>query len=188
MDRVARVKNILLSPAAEWPVIAQEPADIRGLYAEYILPLAAIPPFAGLIGRTLFLHGIGFGVSVVGTVVSYLLGLAGIYVVALVAAKLAPSFGGRENMVQGLKLVAYAATASWVGGVFHIVPFLGILSLLMSLYGLYLLYLGAPATMGVPKDRAVGYTVAVIVTTIIVFVVISAIVGALVGAGMMSLG
>ena len=61
---------------------------------------------------------------------------------------------------------------------------LGILSVLMSLYGLYLLYLGAPATMGVLRERAVGYTLAVVVATIIVVVVISAIVGALIGAGM----
>ena len=187
MDLVARAKNILLSPAAEWPIIAQEPADIRSLYAEYILPMAAIPPAAGFIGRTLFLHGLGFGLSIVGAAASYLLGLVGVYVVALIAGKLAPSFGGRENRVQALKLVAYAGTATWVGGVFHIVPFLGILSVLMSLYGLYLLYLGAPAIMGVPRERAVGYTLAVVVATIIVVVVISAIVGALVGAGMMSM-
>jgi hypothetical protein len=54
----------------------------------------------------------------------------------------------------------------------------------MSLYGLYLLYLGASVTVGVPRDRAVGYTVAVIVTAIIVVLAVSVITGALVGASM----
>jgi hypothetical protein len=184
MDLGARVKNILLSPSSEWPVIAEEPADIRGLYRGYIVPVSAIPPVAGLIGGAVFLHGMGLGLGVVGAAVSYLLGLVGIYVVALIAAKLAPVFGGRENLTQALKLVAYAGTATWVGGVFRIVPFLGLLSLLMTLYGLYLLYLGASVTVGVPRDRAVGYTVAVIVATIIVVIAVSVITGALVGAGM----
>ena len=43
MALVDRVKNILLSPRTEWPVIDAEPATVASLYTGYIMPLAAIP-------------------------------------------------------------------------------------------------------------------------------------------------
>ncbi len=48
------------------------------------------------------------------------------------------------------------------------------LGILAGLYGLYLLYLGLPVLMKSPKDKSVGYTVAVIVAAIIIFIVIGA--------------
>jgi len=39
---VDRVKNILLTPQAEWDKIAAEPADLNKLYLGYVLPLAAL--------------------------------------------------------------------------------------------------------------------------------------------------
>jgi hypothetical protein len=44
MDLIARAKNILFAPKAEWSVIASETADTTGLYTGYIMPLAAIGP------------------------------------------------------------------------------------------------------------------------------------------------
>ena len=38
-----RVKSILLTPRAEWQVIAAERDTIGGIYTGYILILAAIP-------------------------------------------------------------------------------------------------------------------------------------------------
>ena len=57
---VDRVKNILLQPAREWEVIDGEAETIGGLYRRYIIPLAAIPAVAGLIGM------LAFGFSVMG--------------------------------------------------------------------------------------------------------------------------
>ena len=57
---VDRVKNILLQPAREWEVIDGEAETIGGLYRGYIIPLAAIPAVAGLIGM------LAFGFSVMG--------------------------------------------------------------------------------------------------------------------------
>lgn len=189
MDLKARVKNILMTPRSEWQVIADEPADIASLYTGYILPLAAIPPVCGAIG--LWLIGfmgfhIGFGAALGGAILRYILSLIAIYVAALIASKLAPTFGGRDDLVRGLKLTAYSATASWVGGVFGLIPMLWILHGLMSLYSLYLLFAGAAVMMTVPEDRAVGYAAAVIIATIGVFLVLIYLAAAIAGRGMMS--
>lgn len=178
------IKNILVSPRSEWPVIAEEPTDVASLYTGYIMPLSAIPAVCGLIGTAIIgIAGfrVPFGGALWHMVVQYILGLVGVYVLALIVSKLAPTFGGREDQLQALKLVAYGATASWVGGVFMIIPLLGILSLIMSLYSLYILYCGTSVVMKVPQERALGYTVAVIVLAILAAIVIAVIGGLLVG-------
>lgn len=184
---VTRAKNMILSPAAEWPVVAAEPASVGSLYQGYIVPLSAIPPVATFIGSLAFFH-IGFGGALLMAIVSYVLGLIGTYVVAWIAGKLAPMFGGTDHLESGLKLVAYGSTAAWVGGIFHIIPALGILSLLAAIYGIYIYYTGVTPVMNVPSGRVIGYLIALIVAVIVVFIVIGAIVGAIVGGGMMGMG
>ena len=44
IDLVTRVKNILLNPKAEWPVIEREPGDVGTLFTSYVAIVAAIPP------------------------------------------------------------------------------------------------------------------------------------------------
>ena len=53
MDIKTRVRNILLTPNTEWPVIAEEPADTGGVVTGYVVPLAAIGAVAGFIGGSL---------------------------------------------------------------------------------------------------------------------------------------
>ena len=183
----ARIKAILLAPRTEWPLIAQEHSDIAGLYLRYIMPLAAIPPLCKLIGWSLLFSYMGFGIGLVGALASYALGLAGVAVLALVASRLAAMFEGEQDIVQGFKLVAYAATPGWVGGLFRLVPGLAVLSMLMSLYSIYLIYTGAQAVMAVPEDRTIGYTAAVVAAAILVFVVTAVIITALGGVKMIGM-
>jgi len=187
MDLVARAKNILLSPHSEWAVIAGEQAEVGSLYKSYILPMAAIPPVCGFIGFSIFFGRFGFGHGVAGLIVQYILALIAVYVVALIAQWLSPRFGGSGEFIPALKLVAYAYTASWVGGIFLLIPFLGILSLLMSLYGLYLLYAGARPVMNVPAERAVTFTAALVLGVIVVFLIVGFIIRLILGTAMMGM-
>jgi hypothetical protein len=188
MDLTTRVKNILIAPKREWPAIAEEPADVASLYTGYILPLAAIPPVCSVIGLSvvgIMGYRMGFGAALGWAITRYVLSLVAVYVAALIASKLAPTFGGRDNLVQGLKLIAYSATASWIGGVFGLIPILSVLGVLMSLYSLYLLFTGAAVVMSVPEDRAVGYSAAVIIATIGVFLILIWLAATIAGHSMM---
>lgn len=194
---VDRVKNILVSPKSEWQRIDAEPATVAGIFTSYVLILAAIGPIAMLIGQQVFgVGGFGFtwkpsiGYSVGTAVFTYLLAIVGVYIASLVIDALAPSFGGTKDPVKALKVAAYSSTAGWVAGIFGIIPMLGWLALIGSLYGLYLLYLGLPRLMRVAEDKAIGYTVVVIVVQIVLYFVFAFIVGMLVasffGAAMMT--
>jgi hypothetical protein len=198
MALVDRVKNILLSPRTEWPVIDAEPATVASLYTGYIMPLALIPVVCQAIGMSLIGFSIPFvgghyksplGSALMSAAVMYCFALIGVFIISLVVDALAPSFGGTKNSVQALKVVAYAYTASWVGGIFSLLPALSWVALFFGLYSLYLLYLGLPVLMKSPQDKAVGYTVVVIICSIVITAIILYAVASLgfgMGAGAMT--
>ena len=176
MNLVERVKGILLSPQTEWPVIDTEPTTAAELYKQYIAPLAAIGPVAQLIGYSLIgVHGyrVPIGRGFVSAIVLYILTLAGTYVLALIVDALAPTFNGKKNQLQALKVIAYSMTAAWVAGVFAIIPALSRLTLL-GLYSIYLLYLGLPVLMKCTRDKALVYTGVVLIAAIVVSILVSA--------------
>jgi hypothetical protein len=152
--------------------------------------LAAIPAVAGFIGASIIGYGTVFGVSVripiaqgiAGAVVGYALSLGGVYVLALIIDALAPNFNGSKNMNQALKLAVYSSTASWLAGIFSLIPGLGILGLL-GLYSLYLLFLGLPVLMKAPEDKAVAYTAVTVVCALVISVVIGAITAGIMAGG-----
>ena len=175
MDLVERVKRILMQPQAEWQTIAGEVATTQSLYMSYIIPLAAIRPVAWIIGMSIVgMDGfrLSIGSSFAQAVVLYVLTLAGVYGVAFIIDALALNFSGQKNMMQALKVSAYASTASWLGGILFIIPSISIIGSLAGLYSIYLLYLGMPALMKAPKEKAVAYTVVVVIAAVAVFVLI----------------
>lgn len=192
MALVERVKGILLKPQEEWQTIVPETTDVKTLYTTYIIILAAIPAVAGFLSIAAFSSilgrfggGFGIGFGLVSSIIGYLIGLAMVYVIALIADVLAPSFDGEKNFAQSFKLVTYSMTASWVGGIFSIIPLLGgLISLLCSAYGIYILYLGVVPMKKVPEAKAVGYTVVVIISAIVLMFMISFITGAVMAMGM----
>jgi hypothetical protein len=187
---IARVQNILMRPKAEWDVIDTEPATVQGLFTGYAAILAAIPAVAGLIGRLAFPVCI-FGVcvrsnpiyAVAGALVSYVVSLAGVYLIGLIIDALAPSFDGQKNQVQAMKVAVYSFTASWLAGIFAIFPPIAILAV-VGFYSFYLLYLGLPKLMKSPPNKALGYTIVSILLGIVVFLVAGAVSGMVAGIGM----
>ena len=156
---------------------------------------AAISAVAGFIGMSLF--GVsGFGVTVriplmiglVQMVLGYGLALAMVYVVAMIADALAPSFGGQKNSMNAMKLVAYSSTAAMVGGIFALIPALGVLTLVTAIYSLYLLYLGVTTLMKVPQEKALRYTAVLVVCTIVVGAIVGTILGTIRGDPTVGMG
>jgi len=181
VNLVERVKNILLQPKSEWPKIAGESATPQSLYLGYVAILAAIGPLAILIRSG--------GMAIVAATVQYMIALVVTFLLALLVDALATTFGGEKNFVQSLKLTAYSYTAAWLAGIFLIVPVLGgILGLLAAIYAWYTFYLGVPVLKKCPQDKAVGYTIVVVICGILLGVVLAGfIVSMIIGGGMMGM-
>jgi hypothetical protein len=180
MNLVDRAKNILLKPKAEWAVISAEPHTVQDLYTGYVMILAAIPAVASFIGFSLIGVSSFMGTyrwpitnGITHMILQYVLNLGWVYVLALIIDALAPNFGGEKNFMQALKVSAFSPTAMWLAGIFSIIPLLGILGI-VGLYSLYLLYTGLPVLMKTPEEKAVPYTVVVIIIAIVLGLIVGA--------------
>lgn len=181
MNLIQRVKSILLEPKSAWPQIEAESTTPAKLYTDYLMILAVIPAVAGFIGMSIIGFG-GMGVSfrvpffagLMNMLVSYVLSLVAIFVMSLIVDALAPTFKGQKNSLAALKLMVYASTAAMVGGIFNLIPALGVLGLLAALYSVYLIYLGLPVLMKCPPDKAVAYTAVTVLCGIVLGIVIAA--------------
>lgn len=175
---VARVKGILLQPKSEWLKIDGEFATTKSLFTRYAMILAAIGPVATLIGSVVFNHA-SIASALVLAIVSYGLSLASVYILGLIINALASSFGSAPNPVQAMKLAVYASTASWVAGVFNLIPLLGWLSIIGGIYSLVLLFLGLPILMKVPEDKKVVYFIVILIAGIVLGMIMAAILSAI---------
>ncbi|MGE3250765.1 MAG: Yip1 family protein [Hyphomonadaceae bacterium] len=179
---IERVKNILLTPQAEWDRIKPEQTSFQQLIVGYALPLIALSALCTFIGQAFV------GVPLVGRypiqwaltglVTSVVLGVAMVWLLGFIINAIAPTFGSQQNQMQANKVAVYSATAGWLGGVFTIIPMLGILALVASIYSLVLLWFGLPKLMETPEDKKIGYFATVLVIAILLVLVVTMVVGA----------
>ena len=182
-----------MAPAAEWQKIAGENDAPMQVFTRYVVPLAAIGPVAGFIGGQVFGFG-AFGFSYKPSlmnglstmITSYVMALVSVWLVAFIANFLSPKFGGKDDYPSAFRLVAYAMTASMVGGIVGLVPSLGIIGLLFAIYSLYLFYKGAVPVMGVAADKLAVYTILTVVAAAVLMLIAGAISTALTGPSMIA--
>jgi hypothetical protein len=187
---IERVKNILLSPRAEWARIAGETTEIGPLLMGYVLPLAAIGALAGFIGSMLFL-GFLFGAAglvpaIIGAVINVGITLLGVFLCGILVNALASSFGSKPNQMRANQLAAYASTASLVGSWGAIVPFLGwLFALAGGIYSIVLFYMGLTPMMQTPEDKRVLFTIVLaLIAAVAAWVVMMMMATVLVGMGL----
>jgi uncharacterized membrane protein len=172
MSMLDRVKNILLTPKTEWPVIEQEQTGPSAIFTKYVLPLLLLGALASFIGYAfvgvdlLFVKikglrwGLSFGIR-------YLIsGAISFWLASYVLDALAPQFQSEKNIDRSARLVAYASTPSWIAALFMAIPALAILGL-FGLYGIYLFYIGLPVMKKTPDDRRIAY---MIVGALVIFI------------------
>ena len=199
MSITDRAKGILLKPRSEWEEIAKEPATVSGLFTGYAMILAALPAIATIlalgilgIGRdAVAMAGMSAGLAdtIVRTLVGYAVGLGMLYLMALIVKSVSPSFNGKSDLVQSLKLMTYASTPSWLIGI--VTPFLAdaplvglLLSIVTLAFVVYLTYLGLRAVLDVPQEKVAGFTVVIVLVYVVMIVLVAGVVLWLVGSSM----
>lgn len=155
-----RIKRILGEPRNAWMTIAAEPATVQSLYTGWIMILAAIGPLALLASTG----------SLQLAIAQYVRSLIMTFVLALVVDTVAPSFGGTKDFVASLKLVAYSYAAAWLAGIFYLLGTLGASIVLAAfVYSFYTLFLGAPLLRKAAPDKAVPFTIVVVLCGIVLY-------------------
>ena len=178
MNLVNRVKNILLSPKTEWPVIAGETASLSSLLTTYVIPVAAIPAMAALLGG--FVSGGSMRYTISTAIITYVSAILGYVITAYVVDLLANTFKSEKDLNRSAQLVAYSSTASWVAGILIIIPGLGTIGAIAgAIYAIYLMYLGVGPIKKTPEDQKVVYMVIIFVVLLAVSMVLGSVLGML---------
>lgn len=174
---ISRAKNIILSPASEWEAIKTESKPSNDILINYALPFVVLVGICKIVGSLLF-HMSYFSLtnSLLDAIIAIIVPLGSLYISAWIISELAPSFSSQKNFNAAFRLVAYSYTALYVASAAAgLLPIRG-LSFLLSLCGLYSLYLfytGCTPMMSTPEDKKIGYIIVSIVVTFVVMVIIS---------------
>ena len=189
MDVPTRARKIVTEPVPEWRAIAAEPTAIGPLLRDYAAPLSAIPAVCGWLGGSIIGYGffrVGLVRGLANAVVSWMFGLIGCWLAAIVVEKLAPRFASRGSTAQALKLVVYASTPVWLAGILNLIPALAVLVVIAALYALYLYYLGLPIVMQTPPDKVIPFMAMSAVVVVVVMVIAGTVASAVTGIGRMA--
>lgn len=180
MDIVARAQGMIANPAEEWRVVAAERTDTAEIFRGYVMPLAGLSALGQLV--SLLFAGSLFG-ALFGAIATFVLTCIGVFVVAKIIEFLAPQFGGPPDALAALKLAAFAPTAHWLAQGLAFLPMVGwLIALAGGLYSLYAYYLGGPVVARVAPDKALIFTISVIVAILVVYAVVGMILGGVVFA------
>ncbi|NMC62080.1 MAG: YIP1 family protein [SAR324 cluster bacterium] len=176
--------SIVKDPVKAWDEIKGENYTIVDLYKKYVLILAAIPAIGQLI------QGIYNGRFPLGlAIVSYVITLASVWLSSFIMKYIAPSFSGSNDQTTCMKLVAFSMTPAWLGGIFYLIPMsvlAYLLSLLCSLYSIYVLWQGITPIVNVPTEKRLVFLIVMVVVSIVISMILGALLFPLILAGTMA--
>lgn len=158
------VIGILFNPSKEWSVIRDNNDTILGHYFKYLILISFLPPFAWFFGSTEIGWEMGDRVIRLTSesamqimVLFYFAILGGIAALGFMIHWMAETYGAESSTFsKGVGIAAYTCTPMFVCGVTGFYPILWLDILLVvsaGCYTIYLLYLGVPIVMQIPKER-----------------------------------
>jgi len=167
--------GLLYHPKSEWDSIKKEDHSLGHVYLTHLIFLAAIPPFAMLVGTT------QFGWSVIGkeyyylsmatalpmAVGMYMALLAGMFFMAYTTYWMEKTFGAEASLERCLLFTTFTSTPMFLAGAIGVIPILWLdIFVIMAAvsYTIYLLYAGVPIFMNIPEER--GFIFATSICTV----------------------
>jgi len=97
----------------------------------------------------------------------YGLSLGAVYVTAFVIHKLAPVFDAERDWLAAFKLSAFTYLPIWGASILLVVPLFGRLLVLLSLYSIYIFYVGMQKLMRHGGDKTIPFMVVPMLTVLI---------------------
>lgn len=189
---IERAKAIILQPKEVWATIKAEPGAIQDVLKNWLLPMAAVPAICALIGQVVFgyptptgTYRVPFGGALTQGIGTYLMMIIFPFVAAFIADKLAGMFSGSSSFLNAFKLVTYAAAPAYVAGILSLIPMLGIIGGLISLYSIYVLYQGIGTMLGVPNEKKLMFFISFVVCGFVASLILGIVFGGMMVASSM---
>lgn len=178
---IHHVWGLFAHPDQEWQEIRGEKETISHMYLSHVLILAAIPVVSAYIGTTQVGWSFGGGDAVrltsgsalQMTALSYLAMLAGVAVMGAFIHWMSRTYDARPSLTDCVVFAAYCATPLFIGGLAALYPslWLGMLVGTAAVcYTAYLLYVGIPTFMNIPRDEGFMFSSSVLAVGLVVLV------------------
>ena len=182
---IHHVWGLFAHPDQEWQEIRGDRETISHMYLSHVLILAAIPAVSAYIGTTQVGWAFGGGDAVrltqssalQMTILSYLAMLAGVAAMGAFIHWMARTYDARPSLTDSVVFAAYCATPLFIGGLAALYPNLWLamgVGTLAVCYTAYLLYVGIPAFMNIPKDEGFMFSSSVLAVGLVVLVAMMA--------------
>jgi hypothetical protein len=183
---IHHVWGLFTHPDQEWQEIRGDKETISHMYLSHVLILAAIPVVSAYIGTTQVGWSIAGGEPVrltessalQMTMLSYLAMLAGVAVMGAFIHWMSRTYDAKPSLTDSIVFAAYCATPLFIGGLAALYPnlWLGMaVGTAAVCYTAYLLYVGIPSFMNIPKDEGFMFSSSVLAVGLVVLVAMMAI-------------
>lgn len=179
---VTHLVGLFTRPDAEWSAIAARRHTLIGVLAGHVVPLALLPTFAWYYGvtrvgwtlpdgelvyrmtpdSTVLIIGLFFWAMVIGT--------AGL---GFMVHWMSRTYGSSASLANAMALAAYTNTPLFLAGIVGLRPALWtdlVIGTVAACYAVYLLYLGIPHMMQVPKERGYLFASAALAVALVMFI------------------
>ena len=156
--------GLLFNPAAEWEKIRARDDTLLGHYIRFLIIIALLPPIAWYFGSTEIGWTLGDRIIKLTSesamqimILFYIAILVGIGFLGYMPHWMAETYEVPDSTVsKGVGIAAYTCTPMFVCGVIGFYPMLWLdmlLGIVAACYTVYLLYIGVPIVMQIPKER-----------------------------------
>lgn len=169
---------MLASPTREWAAIAAARESWLAIALRYVLPLAAVPAVAWVIGRALFPDDLvawastpparAPGAIARAGAIAYCGSILWVTVLAGAFGALAPLFGARRDWERSWKVAAFGTTPLWIAGIVLVKPALVAVVPIAMLHCSYLYYAGLQVVAGVKQGAAAEFVGVVVFLALVV--------------------
>jgi hypothetical protein len=159
-----RIKYIILNPPKAWGVIYDENRPIRDVRNSFFLPLVLLVTISSFLGSIIFTNSTLSPVYSVLVALKYLiLHLVVVFTSALIFGEITKALDLGKDYTVSFKIIAYSLAPLLICQIIsHLFESL-IFANILSLYGLYIFWIGAEKMLNPPEYKKMPMLVATIV-------------------------
>ena len=179
---VNHLAGLFTHPDREWAEIAEDRHSLPGVLAGQVMILALIPALAFFYGVTEVGWTLPTGDKLYRMTTDSTVIIIGLFYWAMVVGTaalgygvhwMARTYGSDATLTEAMTLAAYTNTPLFIAGFLGLRPMLWldlVIGTVAACYAVYLLYLGIPHLMRVPKERGYLFASAALAVALVMFI------------------
>lgn len=174
--------GLLVRPSAQWQTIAALPESTLKTLVLYPFFLAILPAVAWYYGTTVVGWTVGQNSDPIRLTTESALRICILFYMAMVACVgvigyfihwMAATYGADSSFAKGLVITGFTATPLFIAGLTGFYPLLWldmVLGVVALGWSVYLMYLGIPIVMNIPKERGFLFSSAVLAIALVILI------------------